>query len=403
MPSSLFLVALFLIACIATQWIFPNVLNVAFTKNIVDNPDARKLQRRPVPVLGGACVYFGTVMALCIANLFFDCSDLFPIMCAMTIMLCVGIVDDIIDLSPSLRFFIEILVVGVALCPNDYMIDSLHGLWGINEISVYLAAPLAIVAGVGIINAINLVDGVDGLSTGYCMMASTLFGIMAALVQDWPMLIMAVIAVGALIPFFLHNVFGKYTKMFIGDGGTLFMGVLISVFVMNMLNSEPLYVEYVARGMGLIPFTVAVLAVPVFDTLRVMSMRMLRGNSPFKPDKTHLHHIFIEMGFSHVGTTVSILSLNTLVVGLWFLTYQLGGSIDLQLYVVLAASLAITFGFYKLMRVQIANNGALYRTMACIGKWTHFERKGVFLFLQKVVDNGRKDQTNQLSDEKQVG
>ena len=392
MPSSLFLVALFLIACIATQWIFPNVLNVAFTKNIVDNPDARKLQRRPVPVLGGACVYFGTVMALCIANLFFDCSDLFPIMCAMTIMLCVGIVDDIIDLSPSLRFFIEILVVAVALCPNDYMIDSLHGLWGINEISVYLAVPLAIVAGVGIINAINLVDGVDGLSTGYCMMASTLFGIMAALVKDWPMLIMAVIAVGALIPFFLHNVFGKYTKMFIGDGGTLFMGVMISVFVMNMLNSEPLYIEYVLKGMGLIPFTVAVLAVPVFDTLRVMSMRMLRGNSPFKPDKTHLHHIFIEMGFSHVGTTMSILSLNTLVVGLWFLTYQLGGSIDLQLYVVLAASLAITFGFYKLMRVQIAKNGALYRTMARIGKWTHFERKGVFLFLQKVVDHGRTDE-----------
>ena len=83
MPTTLFLVALFLIACIATQWIFPNVLNVAFTKNIVDNPDARKLQRRPVPVLGGACVYFGTVMALCIANLFFDCSDLFPIMCAI--------------------------------------------------------------------------------------------------------------------------------------------------------------------------------------------------------------------------------------------------------------------------------------------------------------------------------
>lgn len=392
MPTTLFLVALFLIACAATQWIFPNVLNVAFTKNIVDNPDARKLQRRPVPVLGGACVYFGTVMALCIANLFFDCSDLFPIMCAMTIMLCVGIVDDIIDLSPSLRFFIEILVVAVALCPNDYMINSLHGLWGVGEIPVYLAVPLAIVAGVGIINAINLVDGVDGLSTGYCMMASTLFGIMAALVKDWPMLILAVIAVGALIPFFFHNVFGKYTKMFIGDGGTLFMGVMISVFVMNMLNSEPIYVEYVARGMGLIPFTLAVLAVPVFDTLRVMSMRMLRGNSPFKPDKTHLHHIFIEMGFSHVGTTVSILSLNTLVVGLWFLTYQLGGSIDLQLYVVLAASLSITFGFYKLMRVQIAKNGALYRAMAHIGKWTHFDRKGVFLFLQKVVDHGRTEE-----------
>lgn len=388
MPSSLLLVAIFMIACIATQWIFPKVLNVAFAKNIVDNPDARKLQRRPIPVLGGACVYFGVVMALCIANLFFDCTALFPVMCAMTIMLCVGIVDDIVNLRPSLRFFIEVLVVGIALCPNEYMINSLHGLWGVGEISVYLAVPLAIVAGVGIINAINLVDGVDGLSTGYCMTASVLFGMMAALVGDWPMLILAVIAVGALIPFFLHNVFGKYTKMFIGDGGTLFMGVMISVFVMNMLNSEPLYIEYVLKGMGLIPFTLAVLAVPVFDTLRVMLLRILRGYSPFRPDRTHLHHLFIELGFSHVGTTISILILNMLVVGLWFLTYQLGGSIDLQLYVVLVASLAITFGFYKLMRLQIAKNGALYRFMARFGKWTHFERKGVFLFLQRVVDHG---------------
>lgn len=393
-PSSLLLTLLFLIACLATQWIFPRVLNVALSKNIVDNPDFRKLQRRPIPVLGGACVYFGMVIALCIANICFDCNALFPVMCAMTIMLCVGIVDDIVDLKPSLRFIIEVLVVAVALCPNAYMINSLHGLWGVEEISVFLAVPLAIVAGVGIINAINLVDGVDGLSTGYCMMASLLFGIMAALVEDWPMLILAVIALGALLPFLFHNVFGKYTKMFIGDGGTLLMGVMISVFVMNMLNAESLYIEYVLKGMGLIPFTLAVLAVPVFDTLRVMTMRILRGYSPFRPDKTHLHHLFIELGFSHVGTTVSILILNVLVVILWFIVYQLGGSIDLQLYVVLAASLAITFGFYKLMRLQIAKSGAIYRFMARIGKWTHFERKGVFLFLQRVADHGRNEEAD---------
>ena len=238
----LILIAIFLIACIATQWIFPNVLNVAFQKNIVDNPDARKLQRRPVPVLGGACVFFGVVTGICFAQLFFDLSSLFPVMCAMTVMLCVGIMDDIIDLSPKTRFIVEILVVLVTLCANGYMIDSFHGLWGLSEISVYIAVPLAVVAAVGIINAINLVDGVDGLSTGYCMMASSLFGIMAAIVGDWPILLLAVISVGALLPFFLHNVFGKTTKMFIGDGGTLMMGVMISAFVMNMLKKTTEFV-----------------------------------------------------------------------------------------------------------------------------------------------------------------
>ena len=402
MPSSLLLIAIFLIACIATQWIFPNVLNVAFQKNIVDNPDARKLQRRPVPVLGGACVFFGVVMGLCFAQLFFNLSSLFPVMCAMTVMLCVGIMDDIIDLSPKTRFIVEILVVLVTLCANGYMIDSFHGLWGLSEISVYIAVPLAVVAAVGIINAINLVDGVDGLSTGYCMMASSLFGIMAAIVGDWPILLLAVISVGALLPFFLHNVFGKTTKMFIGDGGTLMMGVMISAFVMNMLNSDALYDGLASQGLGLIPFTLAVLAVPVFDTLRVMLARIVRGNSPFKPDKTHLHHLFIELGFSHVGATVSILSLNTLVVACWFVAYKLGWSIDVQLYVVLTMSLAITFGFYKLMRMQIAAESKLCRVMRRIGKRTHIEQKGVFLFLQKVVDSSRKEQADQPTEEKKV-
>ena len=392
MPSSLLLIAVLLVACIATQWIFPNVLKVAFQKNIVDNPNARKLQRRPVPVLGGACVYFGLIAGLCVANVFFDCSSLFTVMCAMTIMLCVGIVDDIIDLSPTMRFVIEILVVLVAMCANGYMINDFHGLWGVYEVSPYIAMPLTVVAAVGIINAINLIDGVDGLSTGYCVMASILFGIAAGKVGDWSMLILAMIGIGALIPFFLHNVFGKYSKMFIGDGGTLLMGVAISVFVTNILNSDANYAVLEMMGVGLIPFTLAVLAVPVFDTLRVMTRRIMRGKSPFSPDKTHLHHLFIELGFSHVGTTISILTLNALVVVLWFVAYKLGWSVDVQLYVVLAMALAITFGFYKLMRVQIVTEGALYRLMARIGKLTHFERKGVFLFLQKVVDHGRTEE-----------
>lgn len=132
------------------------------------------------------------------------------------------------------------------------------------------------------------------------------------------MTILAVVSVGALIPFFLHNVFGKTSKMFIGDGGTLVMGTVMSVFVIAILQSGSRVAAFVDPNVGLVPFTLAVLSVPVFDTLRVMSTRMLKGSSPFRPDKTHLHHMFIDMGCSHVATTLAILGLNTAVVLCWW-------------------------------------------------------------------------------------
>ena len=135
-------------------------------------------------------------------------------------------------------------------------------------------------------------------------MACALFGTFFHLAGDFPMTMLAVVCMASLIPFFLHNVFGLKSKMFIGDGGTLLMGCVMSVFVLNMLKSGSLGVNYRALGFGLVPFSLAVLSVPVFDTVRVMMMRILRKTSPFHPDKTHLHHMFIELGFSHIVTTV---------------------------------------------------------------------------------------------------
>ena len=381
----------FVAALVAAVWVFPKVLRIALIKNIVDNPDARKLQRVPVPVLGGMVVVFGILVALCVCQLFVDCSSLFTIVLAMAIMLFVGTVDDILDIPSVTRFLLEILVALMIIYTCDYSLDSLHGLWGVYELSPWVSIPLTIVTVVGIINAINLIDGVDGYSSGYCMMACTIFGVFFYFVYDMPMTLLAVSCVAALIPFFLHNVFGRTSKMFIGDGGTLLMGCVMSVFVLNILKSSTECVEYISWGWGLVPFTLAVLCIPVFDTVRVMTMRILRKTSPFHADKTHLHHLFIEMGFSHIGTTISILLLNCFVVLGWYLTYKLGASIDVQLYVVIALSLLVTVGFYYGLRFCGKKGCAPYRFMQCVGKTTHVERKGVFLWLQKLVD-----QTNTL-------
>ena len=376
----------FVVSFLAAVWVFPKILHIALQKNIVDNPDARKLQRVPVPVLGGVAVIFGIIVALSVCRLLFDCSNLFTIVLAMFMMLYVGTIDDIMELSPSIRFLIEICVTLMLMFTCGYSIDHFHGLWGLQAIPLVVSIPLTIVTVVGLINAINLIDGVDGYSSGYCIMACLIFGVFYAIVGDIPMVMLASVCVGSLLPFFFHNVFGKRSKMFIGDGGTLVMGIVMSIFVLNMLKAETFCDVYVTWGMGLVPLTLSILAVPVFDTVRVMSCRIMRATSPFHPDKTHLHHLFIDMGFSHIGTTASILLLNLVNLLVWYITYRLGASIDVQLYVVVAVALLSTFGFYGLMRFSQHRDGAAWHAMCRVSEVTHVERKGFFLWLQRFMD-----------------
>ena len=375
-----------LFAFLGTLWIHPKVLKIAIMKNLVDNPDARKLQRNPVPVMGGIAVFFGILIGLCTSQTIFENANVFMLVSAMMIMLYTGTIDDIIDLTPTIRFAIEILIVLWLIVINDSSINSFWGLWGVGVIPDWVAWPLTVFAAVGIINAVNLIDGVNGLSSGFCFMASTLFAIMFYYSGNTVMCTLAVSASGAIVPFFLHNVFGKSTKMFIGDGGTLVIGTMMSMFVISILDENSLSASYALKGMGLIPFTLAILAVPIFDTLRVMSTRMLHGSSPFHPDKTHLHHMFIDLGFSHVGTTVSILSLNFLIVASWFLSYKLGASVEVQLYIVLALSIMVTFVFYNFAKRQIAKQGKALVFFKKIAKSMQFEKKGIWEFAQKTID-----------------
>ena len=376
----------FFTALLLVGWIHPRLVKIALLRNIVDNPDARKLQRTPVPVLGGVAVFFGVVIAIGCMSSVVDCSGLPVVIMAMMAMLYTGTMDDILSLSPGLRFVIEIVVVLLLIFVGGYCIDDFHGLWNIGRFSYWCAVPLTVVAAVGIINAINLVDGVNGLSSGYCIMACLIFGTLFFLAGEAPMTILAAVSVGALIPFFLHNVFGKTSKMFIGDGGTLVMGVVMSVFVIAILQNGSRVAAYVNPNVGLVPFTLAVLSVPVFDTLRVMSTRILKGTSPFRPDKTHLHHMFIDLGCSHVATTLAILGVNMFVVLCWWALEASGFSIAVQLYAVIAVSLLVTSGLYHFMQWHICRDTRFMRAMRRLGYKTHISRTGIFFWLQQVMD-----------------
>ena len=384
-------IALFscLIAFLVSEIVYPFLLKLARKYNIVDNPNARKLQREPVPVFGGPAVWIGVLFGIGFALMFVHSQNMKMALWAMTIILIVGVIDDLRDLPVSIRFLVEIVIVWGIMAFSGRFINDFHGLWGLHGVSDFISIPLSLLAGVGIINAINLIDGVDGYSSGFGVFACIIYALIFFMSAVSTIGYLAVVLAGSLIPFFLHNVFGRKSKMFIGDGGTLMLGVAMVIMLFNVLYDNTDCSKLGDENLGLVPLTLSIMAIPVFDTLRVMGMRMLRNRSPFKPDKTHLHHLFIDMKFSHIGTTVSILTINALIVAVWFVSWKLGASIDLQLYIVVILSLLVTFGFYGLMRSQERKKTHFYYGFCAIGRKTHIARTGFWKFMMNLMDRGK--------------
>ena len=385
-----------LAAMVTSAAVFPKALRFARKHGIVDNPNARKLQRVPVPVFGGVVVYSGILVGGLLLSLFLQSNVVVWGLVVTTVMMAIGIWDDVKDISARLRLLIEIAMVSGFIALTGVYIDDFHGVWGIDALDPMVGIPLSVFIGVGMINAANMIDGVDGYSSGYGMLACACFAVAFHHVWGMEMACLTMIVIGALLPFFMHNVFGKKSRMFIGDGGTLMLGMLMVVMAFYTMSSKSKMDGMEEKGVSLAAFNIAVGCIPLFDTVRVMTMRILRGTSPFKPDKTHLHHLLIDMGFSHLGAALFILLINFIVVLIWYATWKAGLSLDMQMYVVAALGLLVTFVFYKYMKVQ-QNSGpvdedgypqgtAVWHAMCKLGDMTHREDKRSWRFLRYMMD-----------------
>ncbi len=340
-----------LISFVTVLLLHPQLVKFALLKDIVDKPNARRLNRTPIPVLGGVGVFMGFTTAFCISCAIYKIETSIACLAAVTMMLCVGLIDDIKDLKPKTKFLAQIVAILILIFFCDMKIDNLHGIFGIHEISNYISIPLTVFACVGLINAINLIDGIDGLSSGYGIAAGSLFCLYGYTHGIHLNTLTAIAMIGALLPFFVYNVFGKKNKMFIGDAGSHFLGIIFCLLTLNTIHSSA-NIDALSNS-GCVAFCLAVMAHPVMDTLRVMTMRICNGNSPFKADKTHLHHAFISCGFSHLKTTLMIILLNLLVVAVWYLTYTMGMSATTQsVATACAAVTAIILPYFIIIKVQ---------------------------------------------------
>lgn len=336
----------------------PMIIKLAYKKHLTDNPNYRKLQKRPVPVLGGMSVYVALVVGILFCNFFFPTDRLYVVIASLTVIFFLGFFDDMLDLDYRFRFLCQIGII-FTLWSFGYRIDTFAGLFGVTYIPKTLSCILSIFVGVGLLNSLNMIDGVDGLASSIGILTSVICGSYFFTHNDPLFALLSIVFAASLIPFLVCNVFSLKYKMFIGDSGSLILGILAYVFSCRIIHTRIL--DW--NDQFSVSMLIAVYSLPVFDTLRVMLARMAHKDSPFKADKTHLHHMLLNLQYPHIMVTIILVGINLIVIAIWYITSLYVKSVNEQFFIVLGTSIFAFPLFYYLLKLISTRHPRTYRIM----------------------------------------
>ena len=355
MENLYILIAAFVSAVALGRMIIPNILIISLRKRLFDVPDERKVHKRPVPRLGGVTFFPVILFSLCVFTAVrllmghgpeeakvdrLVCEFLF-LMGGLTLLYIIGIGDDLVGVRYRRKFLVQILSAAMFPISGVY-INCFYGLFGIYMVPAVVGIPLTMLLVVFITNAINLIDGIDGLASGLSMVALLVFGVLFVHYQMWSYAMLAFVTVGVIIPFFSYNVFGDADmgrKIFMGDTGSLTLGYILSFFVIRYCMYEPDMLLLTMKSSPVL-ISFSVLMVPCLDVVRVV-LRRARNKKPlFMPDKTHIHHKFLAMGFSPRKALVTIQLMSACfcvftIVGIRYLNNTLVFVIDVVVWTLL--------------------------------------------------------------------
>ncbi len=327
----------FILSILICYRLIPSVIHLAKKKKLYDEPNYRSSHSHVIPSLGGIAIFMAFSLTFLIFSSDLLAHELRYIMAATLIVFAIGVKDDIINIPPKKKLMAQIVAAFIVTTLGGIRITNLHGLIGFNEIHDVFSIILSIFAIIVIINGFNLIDGIDGLASGISGICTLTFGIWFYMTGHYQYAILSASLLGALVAFFQCNVFGKRNKIFMGDTGSLLIGLLISILMIkfNEMNINPDF-KYAVKSAPAI--SIAILAVPIFDILRVIFIRIKKGKSPFDPDKNHVHHRMVSLGFKHIHASFRIMAVNILFIAIAIVLRNTG-------YIILVSSI-IALGLF---------------------------------------------------------
>lgn len=344
----------------------PHIMMLSLRKRLFDPIDPRKVHASPASRLGGVtffpAILFSVFSCISINILFpqfFDTNivpnvRLILVVLSLLMLYLIGVSDDMVGASFKVKFFVQI-IAAILIISSDVYFKTLHGIFGIYEIPSYIGVPVTLLFYVFVTNSINLIDGIDGLASLLSIMALAVYSALLFLSSGLTVeLLFTTATLGALVPFCYRNIFGVRraikSKIFMGDTGALVIGALLgfaAVSVWNIAYDNHLSYTY-GRMFSVLSYTM--LLVPCLDVVRIVIHRYRSHKPLFMPDKNHIHHKFMAIGFTPHQALFSIVTMNLL-----FLILNIVLALYINIIWVVVIDLAVWSAFHITLTKRIAS------------------------------------------------
>ncbi len=300
-----------IVSFLAAYLAIPIVLRVAEAKKLYDLPDdERKIHKQPIASLGGIGIFIGFILSILLSSAVADKPEFSYYMAAATLIFFIGLKDDLINLSAITKFFAQIVISAILIFKGGLLISNMHGFLGIHEMPISLSYVITFFALIVIINAFNLIDGVDGLAGSIGLICSSLFALFFLLNKNIPYALLGFSLSAGLLAFLIYNF--HPAKIFMGDTGSLLVGLVNAILAIKFIQT-PNVNSYV--NINCVPaIAFGILLLPLLDTLRVFSLRIFKRKSPFSPDRNHLHHLLLDSGLNHRQVTFTSIAISLLFI-----------------------------------------------------------------------------------------
>ena len=332
-----------ILAFIITFTAIPVIINVSEIKKLYDLPNARKIHAIPVPSLGGLGIFAGFIIS-CLLTISFKAAPGFQYyFAAALVVFFLGLKDDILILTPMKKIIGQVIAAFIIIYKGGIIIKSMHGFLGVHELPEVIGLTLTYLTVIVIINSFNLIDGVDGLAAGLGIFTTLTFGVYFYSAGHAEYAALAFAMCGSLLAFLIFN--RSPARIFMGDTGSLLLGLVNAILVVQFINSAgaPGTTVHLNAPPAI---AIAILIIPLFDTLRVFSIRIFNRRSPFSPDRNHIHHILLDRGMSHKAVSFTLIVVNILFVAVaYFLS-------PLNINVLIPVLVALAFGGFALVYLR---------------------------------------------------
>lgn len=336
----------FLTAFALTYFAIPSIIQVAKEKKLFDEPTHRSSHTISTPSLGGIGIFAGAIFSIVLWTPFGAFGNLQYILCAFIILFLIGAKDDLAPMSPYKKMTGQVVAASILVFKSDIVLSSLYGLFGVTQaLPDFLAYALSLLTIIVIVNAFNLIDGINGLAGSIAVLINVTLGVWFFLTRHFEFAIMAFATSGAIIAFLKYNF--TPAKIFMGDTGALIIGLVCAILIIKFIDlNYNLEAGDPYKFLNVPVVAIGIMILPLYDTVRVFVTRIIRGHSPFHPDRRHIHHLLIDFGMSHMRATATLVFVNLLFICLVFSTHQTLGLHTMLLLVLLAAT-TMTYLLHK--------------------------------------------------------